>query len=254
MTMHYRNRLTLTAALAALTLGGLNALAAPDPITVALATPTRPAADAARDTTRKAAELLALARVRPAEQVADMMPGGGYFTRLFAALAGPKGHVYALVPTEFAERSERTRAGAEALAKDPALGNVSALVQPLAALATPQPLDLVWTSQNYHDVYNGFGAATAAAMDAAVFKALKPGGRFIVSDHAALAGTGVDAATPLHRIDPALVKAQVLAAGFVFDGASPVLANPADPKTAGVFDPAVRGKTDQFVFSFHKPG
>jgi predicted methyltransferase len=112
---------------------------------------------------------------------------------------------------------------------------------------------MAWTSDNYHDIYGFFGADHAAAADAAIFSALKPGGVFIVIDHAALPGASATAPTTLHRIDPATVKAQVEAAGFKLEAESPILANPADPHTQKVFDPAIRGRTDQFVFKFRKP-
>jgi len=92
-----------------------------------------------------------------------------------------------------------------------------------------------------------------AKFDAAVFQALKPGGLFVVLDHSALAGSGTSATNTLHRIDAAVVKKEVTAAGFVFVGESNALRNPADPRTALVFDKAIRGHTDQFIYEFRKP-
>jgi predicted methyltransferase len=82
---------------------------------------------------------------------------------------------------------------------------------------------------------------------------LKPGGLYVIIDHAAAAGSGTSAANTLHRIDPDAVRREVEAAGFVFEGSSDVLRNPADPRTANVFDPAIRGRTDQFALKFRKP-
>jgi len=122
-------------------------------------------------------------------------------------------------------------------------------------LATPEPVDLVWTSQNYHDLHDSFAKpADLAQVNAAIFRALKPGGIYVVLDHAALPGSGLSATETLHRIDPATVRAEVEAAGFVYVGESDVLRNPNDPHTAKVFDPSIRGHTDQFVFKFRKPG
>ena len=91
-------------------------------------------------------------------------------------------------------------------------------------------------------------------LNKAIYDALKPGGIYLVLDHAAAAGSGLRDTETLHRIDPAAVKKEVLAAGFVLDGESDVLHNPQDDHTAKVFDPAIRGKTDKFIFRFRKPG
>ena len=236
--------------------------AAPSPaILAALADPARPKTDTDRDALRKPAALLVFAGIKPGDQVADIIPGQGYFTRPFATIVGPKGHVFAIVPSSVDKLppgfGNALKKGADAMnALASSVKNVSALIEPLEKGAkglTPSPLDLVWTSQNYHDVYGYFGEAAAGHMNEAVFAALKPGGVYVVVDHAATAGSGARDATTLHRIDPATVKAQVLAAGFLFDGESDVLHNAADPHTVVVFAPEIRGRTDQFVFKFHKP-
>jgi predicted methyltransferase len=221
-------------------------------IATALASADRPAADTQRDANRKPAELLAFAGVKPGQRVADIMPGGGYFTRIFSKVVGPNGKVYAAIPAELLQVAPKAADGAKAIAASPAFANVSVVVAPSAQTAAPEPVDVAWTSDNYHDVYGSFGADQAAQFDAAVFRMLRPGGEFIVIDHAAAAGN-TDAPKTLHRIDPAVVKAQVVAAGFVFEGASDALANPADDHTLKVFDPTLRGHTDQFVFKFRKP-
>ena len=255
---------TLLASLLTLAAGALGpaALAAaqsptsgtPAFIAAALADPGRPAADVARDPLRKPGELLVFAGLQPGAKVADMIPEGGYFTRIFAKAVGPRGHVYAWVPEEFAKHSPKTMLDpTTAIAAQPGYANVSVLVQPTGALASPQPLDLAWTSQNYHDVYGFEGADTAEAMDKAVYAALKPGGVYIVIDHVAPAGAGGAVATTLHRIELKTVEAQVLAAGFTLEGQSPLLANPADPHDVKVFDPSIKGRTDQFVLKFRKP-
>jgi predicted methyltransferase len=230
------------------------ARAAADPIADAVASADRPATDTSRDKLRHPAQLLAFAGVKPGDQVAEIMPGKGYFTRIFSNLVGTAGHVYALVPKEILAVLPKAPDAVTALAADKAFPNVSVLVQPVGEFAPPAKVDVAWTSDNYHDVYGFFGADHAAAMDVAVFKALKPGGVFIVIDHAAKAGSGGTDATSLHRIDPDVVEQQVLAAGFTLEAKSEILANPADPQTAKVFDPAIRGRTDQFAFKFRKPG
>jgi predicted methyltransferase len=224
-------------------------------IATAVADPARPPADQARDVARKPAECLAFAGIKPGMKVAEIIPSSGYFTRLFSAVVGPKGEVFALQPPP---RPQAEGAAAppppavEAIAADPHYSNVQVLVQPLATPSVPEPVDLFWTSQNYHDLHNVPGI-DIGAFNRAVFKALKPGGIYVVLDHAAEAGSGSRDTSTLHRIDPAVVKREVLEAGFRFDGASKVLANPDDPHTAKVFDPAIRGKTDQFIYRFRKP-
>jgi predicted methyltransferase len=219
----------------------------------AIAAPTRPPADVARDVVRKPAELLAFSGVKPGDKVADLIPGQGYFTRLFSAVVGGQGRVYAIVPAELAQVLPKAVDTMSKLASEPGMANVTVLTMPTAEIATPTPLDVAWTSDNYHDLYAFFGPDKAAQFDAAVFRALKPGGVFIVVDHVGPGGSDVATVRHLHRIDPAIVKAQVLAAGFTFDGQSAALANPADGHTDPVFAPQIRGHTDQFVFRFRKP-
>jgi predicted methyltransferase len=224
----------------------------PSYIAAAVDNPARPAADKARDEARKPAAMLEFAHVRPGQTVVDFMPGSGYFTRLFAKAVGPSGHVYAFVPTEVASH---VKGGLPANGTtDAAMPNVTYLVAPVMKFGTPVPVDMVWTSQNYHDLHDPFmGPANMAKFDDEVFQALEPGGLFVVEDHAAAPGSGVSATNTLHRIDPAVVRHEVMGAGFVFDGESKVLRNPADNHTLKVFDPAIRGHTDQFVYRFRKP-
>jgi predicted methyltransferase len=224
-------------AMAALTLSAAHAKS-PDAIAAALADPKRPDADKQRDANRKPAETLAFAGVKPGDRIAELFPGGGYFTRLFSKIVGAGGHVYA--------------ARVKAIAADPNYSNVSVVVEPFAQLKPPEPVDLVWTSQNYHDLHN-FPGVDVTVFNQLVFEALKPGGIYLVLDHAAEPGSGARDTSTLHRIDPDTVKKEVLAAGFVFVGGSDLLHQADDPHTVKVFDPSVRGKTDQFIFKFRKP-
>jgi predicted methyltransferase len=224
-------------------------------ITAAVADPARPEADRQRDLKRKPAETLSFARVAPGEQVGELLPGGGYFTRLLSKTVGSTGHVYALAPPRAADASPDMpdfAARARLIAADPAYSNVSVLLEPLSAIKFPVPLDLVWTSQNYHDFHNVPGV-DVIALDKQVFAALKPGGIYLVLDHAAAAGSADRDTATLHRIDPETVKREVLAAGFRYAGSSELLRNPEDQHTASVFDPLIRGKTDQFILEFVKP-
>jgi len=228
--------------------------AVPGFIAAAVADPARPQAERDRDAARKPAEMLIFMGIKPGQKVVDFMPGPkGYFTPMFASAVGARGKVYAFIPTEVAKMSKNPLPP-NGMAIDPAHPNVIALVAPVDKFATPEPVDIVWTAQNYHDLHDPFmGPADMAVFDAAVFKALKPGGVFVILDHAAAAGSGVRDTNTLHRIDPAVVKKEVAAAGFRFVKQTEVLRNPADAHTARVFDPAIRGHTDQFVYMFRKP-
>jgi predicted methyltransferase len=224
---------------------------APSPaISAAVADDARPAADRERDVHRKPAEIVAFAGVKPGDIVAEMIPGGGYYTRILSKAVGSSGKVYALVPEFFATRPGGLDA-INALAAQ--YGNVEVVVGDVAKLTLPEPVDMVWTSENYHDFHNG-PTANVAGINSAVFAALKPGGIYFIEDHAAKAGTGTTATSTLHRIDPAAAISEATAAGFVLDGQSDVLANPADPKDVGVRDPAVKGETEKFALRFKKPG
>ena len=217
-------------------------------IAKALADPAR-ADQASDDTRRHAAEVVAFSGVKPGWQVVDFLPGQGYWTRIFTGAVGPSGHVYAVWPSAAGERAKTT---VDAL-NGRKLGNVTAAVD-AGLITVDKPVDLVWTVQNYHDLPNdGRGEPALNAFNAAVFKALKPGGTYIVIDHAAPAGSGLADTGTLHRIDPAIVKQQVTAAGFVFDGESKLLANVGDDHTKPVFDQSIRRHTDQFIYKFHRP-
>jgi len=221
--------------------------AIPDYVAAAVADPAR-GEDLQIDARRHGAELVAFSGVKPGDTVLELVPGGGYFTRIFSKVVGPNGHVYAAIPAPMEKYSDDTK-------KLPAqYPNVELLQQPAAALATPTLVDVAFTSQNYHDYPDKFmGPTDPALLNKAVFAALKHGGTYIVIDHVAAAGSGLRDTDTLHRIDPALVKSQVQAAGFQFVGESAVLRNPADDHTLKVFDPIVRGHTDQFAYKFRKP-
>ncbi len=219
----------------------------PDYVAKAVADPGR-AQDREIDGRRKVAELVTFAEVKPGQKVLELIPGSGYFTRVFSKVVGPQGRVYAVWPKEYDERTDKIRAVA---AQYP---NVQLLMQPAAKLTAPEPVDVVFTSQNYHDYPDKFmGPTDPAVLNKAVFAALKPGGLYVVIDHAAESGSGMRDTETLHRIDPATVKQQVLAAGFEFVGETDVLRNPADDHTLVVFNPKVRGRTDQFAYKFRKP-
>jgi predicted methyltransferase len=219
----------------------------------AVADPSRPEGDRDRDVARKPVETLQFSGIKPGDAVADFNAGSGYFTRLFSDIVGSAGHVYAIEPVEIQQYIAKSTAGLRAYAADH--DNVTVSVETaLDSLRVPRKLDLFWISQNYHDLHNKmFGPVDTAAFNKAVFDALKPGGSYVVLDHTAAAGAPADVTETLHRIDPATVRREVEAAGFVFDGDNATLANPADPRTIKVFDKSIQGRTDQFILKFHKP-
>ncbi len=252
------------AALAALALAACNhqQIAAPPPVRevsadaahliAAIADARRPGEDRERDANRHPAETLAFARIESGDRVADLLPGGGYFTRLFAAAVGERGRVYPVIRPDGVAGSFETPI-LEVAAQYP---NATMARVPYDALAFPEPLDVVFTAQNYHDMHlTQYNLGDANAMNRTAFAALKPGGLYIVIDHSAVAGAALETSAEgaLHRIDQARVRAEVEAAGFVFDGESDALRNRDDPRSANVFDPAIRGRTDQFMMRFRKP-
>ena len=248
---------TLTIALALAVALAAPATAQPTPpfIAAAVADPGRPVDDVARDLDRKAAETLAFAGVRPGDAVADYIANSGYFTRLFAGAVGPQGRVYAVELNEIIGFANVAKGYAGLQAWAQARPNVTVLTRPAAERpAFQRPLDLFWISQNYHDLHDKFlGPVDIAAFNRAVYAALKPGGLYVVLDHAEAKGASPDVTETLHRIEADTVKREVEVAGFELVGESALLANPADPRTAGVFDPSIRGHTDQFILKFRRP-
>ena len=244
-----------TAALAAgLTIAFAAATAAsaqPAYITAAVADPARPAADTARDPLRKPVDMMVFAQVKPGDHVLELIPGGGYFERIFSGVVGPNGHVYEAIPAIGGSDASPKSNG---IAADPHYANITELnMSAPAAIGANAPYYVIWTSQNYHDLHLTRLHLDIAALDAGLFKALKPGGVFIIVDHAAELGSGIRDTDKMHRIDEDLVKKEMKDAGFVLEDESNVLRNPADTHTLLVFDPAIRGHTDQFVLRFRKP-
>jgi predicted methyltransferase len=209
-------------------------------------------ADALTDPAMKRAEVIAFMGVKPGDRVADII--AGRFVRALSQAVGPTGKVYAVEAAEVVKAHPQGLASLQALAADPAYANVVVTAPPINVMALPNGLDEVFIRQNYHDLHDKFmGPADVPGFNRQVFEALKPGGVFVVLDHSA-PGTDLAATETLHRIDEAAVKREVEAAGFVLDAESHILANPADDHSKMVFDPAIRGKTDQFLLRFKKPG
>jgi predicted methyltransferase len=296
-------KMILAAAMAAcLTTPYLALAAVSGPVAAVVADKARPDADTQRDAGRKPGETLDFAAIKPGSVVAELMPGGGYYTRLLSGVVGPKGKVFALTPAPAPRPAAMAGGGGPpggggapggapggggrggaggapgaapggggppggggaggpppnplaALAADPHYSNVTLGVMPVTGngLGLSEKVDVVWTSDNYHDMHNNKAIEDMKAFDKMVFDALKPGGVFIVVDHAAAPGHGANDTSSLHRIDPETVKAEVTSAGFKLAGSSDVLKNAQDDHTARVFDGSVRGTTDQFILKFVKP-
>lgn len=222
----------------------------PPYIAQAVADPGRPAADVQRDDIRKPGYLLAWAGLKQGDKVVDFIMGGGYFTRVLAKAVGPQGHVWAFQPTEFIKF--RPAYAEEQKAATSPYPNVTPITAPLVGVKLPDGLDMVITVDNYHDMHlKSFPADLAENVDKEIFRALKPGGIFIVADH--IGPEAPDTPDKMHRIATAIIRKEVEAAGFTYVGESEMLRNYADPHTKSVFDPSIRGKTDQVLYKYMKP-
>ena len=234
---------------------GANSLAAATAVSplaaAAIAGPGRPDADKARDADRKPAEMVDFAELKPGQVAIDFIPGKGYFTRIFSNAVGPSGTVYAVTPQLVVDKFKGKLP--PPVSAEPGRGNVHEAISTNGSLNVPAKVDLVWTSQNYHDIHIWAGNEAVAQFNKAVYDTLKPGGIYVVLDHAGPAGLDDAGMSKMHRIDEELVKREVLAAGFLLDGESQVLRDAADPRNVAVFDPSIRGKTDQFILRFRKP-
>lgn len=205
----------------------------------------------------KLSELIRFARVDAGDTVIDVYPGDGEWTRRFSDIVGHEGRVISFVPAEVAHFKNDPVDIMRTLAQEPGRGNVKAVSADLVAMPeVTQPADVLWLHLFYHDLHTALmqaRGATAADFNRAVFERLKPGGFYVIVDHAAAAGTGTDDAQSLHRIDPVYVRAEVEAVGFVLDAESKLLANGNDSHAIKVFDPSIKGETDRFAYRFVKP-
>jgi predicted methyltransferase len=217
-------------------------------VLIALADPRRPEADTTRDPLRHPGEIMAFAGVEPGWRVADVGPGGGYYTRLFAVAVGEGGRVFAIDRPNAPDRPPRA-----ILAVAPLYPNVTVLQQGYAGWDAGEPLDAIFISQIYHDFYLPALSIDVPALDRQLFAALKPGGALIIVDHAAIDGSDISVTNTLHRIDREQVVRDLTAVGFVLEAQSEVLRNPADNRGERVFEADIRGHTDQFVLRFRKP-
>ncbi len=238
--------------------GKAASVAIPTYISNAVADSSRSMVDVQRDAVRKPAEILAFAGAKPGDKVGELIPGKGYYSQLLCRVVGVQGHVYTMGINRTVQVSRPPPdVAVDAMGTAPTpiqtpCSNITTATGNAAELILPGGLDLVWTSENYHDLNNkAFGSPDMKKFNKAIFDALKPGGVYLIEDHAAEAGSGGRDTETLHRIDVAQVKTEVTSAGFVFEASSDVLHNPEDAHTARVFD--MSGKSDKFVLKFRKP-
>ena len=248
-------RIVVIAALMSAVLTAAAAAAVPAYIEKAVSDPKRPAAEVQRDVQRHPGELVQWAGIRPGMTVVDMVPGTGYFTRIFSDVVGPTGHVYAYPGVQYDARiksqgQDPDNQFADLKAQYP---NVGVVHGPLDQFVTPEKVDLVWTSDNYHDMHNKSYSTDVPAMNKAIFASLKPGGVFIVVDHRAAKGAGAGSTEALHRMDEDIAKQEIEAAGFKLVAESKLLTRPEDDNTKKVFEQGEHDHTDQMVLKFRKP-
>jgi predicted methyltransferase len=216
-------------------------------IEAALTDARRPATDVERDALRHPREVLAFTGVQPGWRVADIGPGGGYYTRLFSVAVGNEGRVFAI---DRPNSIGRTRPILEVA---PLYPNITVVQQGYQGWSLDEPLDVIFISQIYHDFHLSQLGIDVPRLNREMFAALKPGGVLVIIDHAAAPGSDVSVTGTLHRIDQAQVVRELSAAGFVLEEESELLRNPADDRSERVFENDIRGRTDQFVLRFRKP-
>lgn len=226
-----------------------------------LSAPGRPTADVARDAMRRPAEILAFSKVGKGQVIFELEAGGGYYTELLSRAVGPAGAVTMhFPPCDPVEFETQYRAAVTARLKDRRLPNVKFSETRFDQLAAASAsVDVVTWFQGPHELWfrqaavpNGLGDPVASFAD--IFRILKPGGYLILMDHAAASGSPVTAGHDLHRIDPAHINSLAVRAGFILDQESALLSQPRDDHTQSAFAPAIRGKTDQFLLRYRKPG
>lgn len=233
-----------------------SAIVQPAAVDAALNDPRRRPADRAQDNRRQAAAVLDFFGIEPGMTVLDLYSGGGYYAELLSYVVGPAGRVVAHNNTPYlnfakAELAERYRGGR--------LPNVERLVAENNELDLPsERFDAVLMVKAYHDVYfvdeeMGWSRIDRDAFLAEIHRSMKPGAILGIVDHVAAPGSPTETGGTLHRIDPALIKRDMRAAGFLFEAESDILRNPRDDYARNVFDESVRGRTDRVVMRFRKP-
>jgi predicted methyltransferase len=220
--------------------------AIPDYIQKAVSSTARPTAMSERDPARRPAEVLAMSGIKPGDIVVEIAGVGQYYTTILSDVVGANGkiHMYDLPYTE-------ERAGAASRAFIAAHPNTTYTIVNYNEIKLPANVDIVFNMLYYHDL--SLNAIDVAAMNKKIFAALKPGGVYMIEDHNAAPNSGTRDTKALHRIDPEVIKKEVLAAGFTLAEESKLLANAGDDHTKMVFTPGTRGATDRTLLKFVKP-
>ena len=254
--MRYLKAIALSLTLSSAPLAAKSAEPAPVTIAAAVASTSRSADNVKLDAGRKPAQVLEYLGLRPGMDVLDLFGANAYWAEITSPVVGPKGHVTVWAPSQFYSDKTKQSFGAFA-ANHP---NVSIVASPFEAPNLPKNYaDWVILNDNYHDTYwqnakYGIPRMDPDAFLKAVYAAMKPGAVIGVIDHVANPNTDTRATVEkYHRIDPNVVKADFKRAGFVLEGSSDLLRNPADTHTIEVHDPSIKGKTDRFIFKFKKP-
>jgi len=226
--------------------------AAPADLGSMLSSSARNEGDSARDAGRKPVEVLRFLGIGSGDSVIDLMAAGGWYTEVLAMAVGQDGRVVAQNPEWILAFRERANEKAlEARLANGRLPNVSRLDIEYAEMGPDNgSFDAAMSALNFHDAYYLVSPEGAAEFLRAVFSVLKPGGVLGIIDHA---GNPDGDNKSLHRIDKALAIELATAAGFVVEGDSDLLANPADDHTQGVFSEGLRGQTDRFLLKLRKP-
>lgn len=220
--------------------------AIPDYIQKAVASSERVTEMTERDPARHPAEVLTLSGIKPGDNVVEIAGFGLYYTTMLSNIAGPNGKVQ-MYDLPYTEKS----AGPNSRAFVAAHPNTTYNVVDYNEIALPQNVDIVFNVLYYHDMM--LNNIDNAVLNKKIFDALKPGGVFLIVDHNAEAGSGTRDTAKLHRIDPAVIKQEVLAAGFKLAAESDLLAVADDDHTKMIFAPGTRGATDRSLFKFVKP-
>jgi predicted methyltransferase len=226
----------------------------PAAIRTTVAARDRSPEDRALDAGRHPAEMLAFFDVQPGMKVAELGAAGGYTTELLARTVGPTGVVYGqnnkFVLDRFAEKPWSARL------RKPVMAHVVRVNREFDDPLPPEAhdLDAVLIVLFYHDTV--WQETDRAKMNAAVYKALKPGGIYGIIDHSGRPGSGTTETKTLHRIEEKIVREEVEAAGFRLEAEATFLRNPADARNWNDSPSAAaerRGTSDRFVLRFVKP-
>lgn len=220
-------------------------------IKTAIADPTRPPEAVLRDVDRKPLQVIEFSKINTGDRVLEIAPGPGYYTALLSRVVGKTGLVYAVDPARVFEFLPRIRQFFQQYQQADTRMNVHYSIQNLDELVVPTQVDQIWMVLFYHDTV--WIDENRQQMNKILYESLKPGGYFLLIDHHAGSDFTAADTRSLHRIDADIVMQEITQAGFVLDGRSEVLTNPADLRTSSVFDAELRGKTDRFVWRFRKP-